>query len=82
MTANFLDDFKSVQIFQMQMVTPNAANVVWQANFWVPKIPLKVMRKKTGIFGPKTPFSYMTQLLLLGKFEYGGGPIFKVVLEC
>ena len=24
----------------------------------------------------------MTQLLLLGKFEYGGGPIFKVVLEC
>ena len=30
--------------------------------------------------------SYMkggtSQLLLLGKFEYGGGPIFKVVLEC
>ena len=25
---------------------------------------------------------YMTQLLLLGKFEYSGGPIFKVVLEC
>ena len=24
----------------------------------------------------------MTQLLLLGKFEYGGRPIFKVVLEC
>ena len=24
----------------------------------------------------------MTQLLLLGKVEYGGGPIFKVVLEC
>ena len=24
----------------------------------------------------------MTQLLLLGKFEYPGGPIFKVVLEC
>ena len=24
----------------------------------------------------------MTQLLLLGKFEYGGGPIFKVVLQC
>ena len=23
----------------------------------------------------------MTQLLLLGKFEYTGGPIFKVVLE-
>ena len=26
--------------------------------------------------------SYMSHLLLLGKFEYGGGPIFKVVLEC
>ena len=26
--------------------------------------------------------SHMTQLLLLGKFEYTGGPIFKVVLEC
>ena len=25
---------------------------------------------------------YMSQLLLLGKFEYSGGPIFKVVLEC
>ena len=25
---------------------------------------------------------YMTQLLLLGKFEYTGGPIFNVVLEC
>ena len=24
----------------------------------------------------------MSQLLLLGKSEYGGGPIFKVVLEC
>ena len=23
-----------------------------------------------------------SQLLLLGKFEYGGGLIFKVVLEC
>ena len=23
-----------------------------------------------------------SQLLLLGKFEYGGGPVFKVVLEC
>ena len=25
---------------------------------------------------------YMSHLLLLGKFKYGGGPIFKVVLEC
>ena len=27
-------------------------------------------------------YFYKSQLLLLGKFEYGGGPIFKVVLEC
>ena len=27
-------------------------------------------------------YQFMTQLLLLGKFEYTGGPIFKVVLEC
>ena len=26
--------------------------------------------------------AYMSHLLLLGKFEYSGGPIFKVVLEC
>ena len=26
--------------------------------------------------------AYKSHLLLLGKFEYGGGPIFKVVLEC
>ena len=25
---------------------------------------------------------HMSHLLLLGKFEYTGGPIFKVVLEC
>ena len=25
---------------------------------------------------------HMSHLLLLGKFEYSGGPIFKVVLEC
>ena len=34
---------------------------------------------KTKLKDTKT---YTTQLLLLGKFEYGGGPIFKVVLEC
>ena len=27
-------------------------------------------------------FVFMSHLLLLGKFEYSGGPIFKVVLEC
>ena len=33
--------------------------------------------RKSEIWGPPT-----SQLLLLGKLEYGGGPIFKVVLEC
>ena len=27
-------------------------------------------------------FIYMTHSQMLGKFEYTGGPIFKVVLEC
>ena len=30
----------------------------------------------------KTWILDMSHLLLLGKFEYTGGPIFKVVLEC
>ena len=33
-------------------------------------------------WGDQGVFLHMTQLLLLGKFEYTGGPIFKVVLEC
>ena len=28
------------------------------------------------------PLLHTSHLLLLGKFEYSGGPIFKVVLEC
>ena len=34
------------------------------------------------IFTVGTNIGYTSQLLLLGKVEYGGGPIFKVVLEC
>ena len=34
------------------------------------------------VSGPFLWGIYMSQLLLLGKFEYGGGPIFRVVLEC
>ena len=34
------------------------------------------------IFCLRTKLICMSQLLLLGKFEYTGGPIFKVVLEC
>ena len=50
----------------------------WQAEPW-------------GLFGARRVVEYredlkrgvyMSHLLLLGKFEYSGGPIFKVVLEC
>ena len=34
------------------------------------------------LLGKPDTYIDMTQLLLLGKFEYGGGPIFNVVLEC
>ena len=37
---------------------------------------------KTMIYMIYMNIIYMSHLLLLGKFEYGGGPIFKVVLEC
>ena len=47
----------------------------------------------TCAFFPQCEFSYVTSNFeseqmhkshsqMLGKFEYGGGPIFKVVLEC
>ena len=65
MTNNFLDDFKSVQIFQMQTVTTNAANFVLHTNFcWggrIPKFSLKIAQKTTN-FGPKIPFSYIAAL--------------------
>ena len=41
----------------------------------VPRLQLpEVWKKYQGLI--------MSQLLLLGKFEYTGEPIFKVVLEC
>ena len=50
----------------MQTVTPNAANFVWQTNFFLgegaPKIPLKEIAQRTGKFGPKTPFAYISAL--------------------
>jgi len=42
---------------------------------------LKVTSEAQTYYSVFVP-SYMSHLLLLGKFEYGGGPIFKVVLEC
>ena len=57
--------------------------------------PSSVLGNNSAISSPKLPgvdvflnptkkeyMEDMTQLLLLGKFEYTGGPIFKVVLEC
>ena len=48
-----------------------------------------LMRKKIKFSGftnlgsrPCSRLILMSHLLLLGKFEYTGGPIFKVVLEC
>ena len=34
------------------------------------------------LYFPNQNMIFMSHLPLLGKFEYGGGPIFKVVLEC
>ena len=47
-------------------------NVPWCAN-----IDFETTRKSHGYFK-----LYKTHSQMLGKFEYTGGPIFKVVLEC
>ena len=47
--------------------------LIWSsAHIWTTRDPTMTMKKQID----------MSHLLLLGKFEYGGGPIFKVVLEC
>ena len=46
-------------------------------SFLGPRGPLVLPLMQTGFY-----IVHTTQLLLLGKFEYTGGPIFKVVLEC
>ena len=57
----------------------------------VEAVSFYLSRKKTGNLSKYMSFKHplvsffakdMSQLLLLGKVEYGGGPIFKVVLEC
>ena len=50
----------------MQIKNPDAANFVWQTNFCYggreyPKFRQKIAQK-TGIFGPETPFSYISAL--------------------
>ena len=44
-------------------------------------LSLTLKRAYSAYSGTSTNI-YMSHLLLLGKFEYTGGPIFKVVLEC
>ena len=49
----------------------------------VPKISLLLSLIKRAEIGVENIYqSYMTHSQMLGKFEYTGGPIFKVVLEC
>ena len=61
MTANFLDDFKSVWIFPDANGNPraNAAYFVWQSNFCLGgggnQNSTKKIAQNTGVFGPKTP---------------------------
>ena len=50
--------------------------LVWFGRFGLAGLVWKVWISIVNVVG------YMSQLLLLGKVEYGGGPIFKVVLEC
>ena len=45
-------------------------------------LPGSICVKSPPVLAPIYNFPHMSHLLLLGKFEYGGGPIFKVVLEC
>ena len=47
----------------------------WQSESDMESIPNSFDGYQNRIFD-------MSHLLLLGKFEYTGGPIFKVVLEC
>ena len=44
--------------------------------------PLHMWVVSPSVRGNTHTQQHMSQLLLLGKFEYGGGSIFKVVLEC
>ena len=65
----------NLKIFECKAQKMKTAKSPLDHRFFLPDIPFH-----------KNPSSHkrcnMTQLLLLGKFEYDGGPIFKVVLEC
>ena len=53
---------------------------IWKNKKSFLNIVVLVSSKRT--LGLYLPFLYMSHSQMLGKFEYGGGPIFKVVLEC
>ena len=50
-------------------------------SLWVTFPVLPSINQQHRLFFPRKSQN-MSHLLLLGKFEYSGGPIFKVVLEC
>ena len=58
--------FGGKSVVRFGFMTDRAYGVSGLVNFWLQVLVI----------------THMSQLLLLGKFEYGGGPIFKVVLEC
>ena len=51
-------------------------------NFRDKNVAIAHFRDKNGVLSFLYMYVYMSHLLLLGKSEYTGGPIFKVVLEC
>ena len=65
------------------LATTSAANA-WIARFSSRSRGLKFETFSSNLGKGGVPIikMEMSQLLLLGKFEYGGEPIFKVVLEC
>ena len=68
MTANFPDYFKIVLIFRMVADFPDDFKTVWIFQMFQTFQKLR----KTGFFGPQTPFSYISALI--GPFYGPFGP--------
>ena len=66
------------------LLAPSGALIAIPTYYWYSSTNhfFRSHRSSTLDFHFLSHYSYMSHLLLLGKFEYGGGPIFKVVLEC
>ena len=55
----------------------------WTLDFMIKNYEKKNKKEKEeNIWKRKSGKKDMSHSQMLGKFEYGGGPIFKVVLEC